>query len=76
MSWSMLSNIGVKFDRWGWKSTVPKDIWFSSTYELLLARNEKAIEFMISTPRVPTVGANWRGLTRQMSNMKDLGSGE
>jgi hypothetical protein len=44
-----------------------KDIWFSSTSELLLAKSEKAIEFMIPTPRVPTVGANWWGLTRQMS---------
>jgi hypothetical protein len=43
---------------------------------LLLAKSEKVVEFMIPTPRVPTVGANWRGLTRQMSNMKDLGSGE
>jgi hypothetical protein len=43
---------------------------------LLLAKGEKAIEFMIPTPRVPTVGANWRGLSRQLSNMKDLGSGK
>jgi hypothetical protein len=34
---------------------------------LLLAKSEKAVEFMIPTPRVPTVGANWWGLTRQMS---------
>jgi hypothetical protein len=32
--------------------------WFSSTYELMLAKREKAIEFMIPTPRLPTVGAN------------------
>jgi hypothetical protein len=25
---------------------------------LLLAKSEKAVEFMIPTPRVPTVGAN------------------
>jgi hypothetical protein len=37
---------------------VPKDIWFLSTSELLLAKSEKAVEFMIPTPRVPTVGAN------------------
>jgi hypothetical protein len=37
---------------------VPKDIWFSSTFELLLAKSEKAVEFMIPTPSVPTVGAN------------------
>jgi hypothetical protein len=61
------SNIGVKFGGWSWKSMVPKDIWFLSTSELLLAKSEKAIEFMIPTPRVPTVGANWRGLTRKMS---------
>jgi hypothetical protein len=29
---------------------------------LLLAESEKAIEFMIPMPRVPTVGANWRGV--------------
>jgi hypothetical protein len=28
----------------------------------LLAESEKAIEFMMPTPRVPTVGANWRGV--------------
>jgi hypothetical protein len=43
---------------------------------LLYARSEKAIEFMTPTPQIPTVGANWQGLTRQMSKMKDLGSGE
>jgi hypothetical protein len=32
--------------------------WFSSTSELLLAKSEKAVEFMIPTPRVPTVGTN------------------
>jgi hypothetical protein len=32
--------------------------WFSSTSELLLAKSEKAVEFMIPTPLVPTVGAN------------------
>jgi hypothetical protein len=37
---------------------VPKDIWFSLTSELLLAKSEKAVEFMIPTPRVPTVSAN------------------
>jgi hypothetical protein len=30
----------------------------SSTSELLLAKSEKAVEFMIPTPKVPTVGAN------------------
>jgi hypothetical protein len=29
-----------------------------------LAKSEKAVKFMISTPRIPTVGTNWRGLTR------------
>jgi hypothetical protein len=29
-----------------------------SSSELLLAKSKKAVEFMISTPRVPTVGAN------------------
>jgi hypothetical protein len=32
--------------------------WFPSISGLLLARSEKAVEFMIPTPRVPTVGAN------------------
>jgi hypothetical protein len=32
--------------------------WFPSTSGLMLAKNEKAIEFMIPTPRVPMVGAN------------------
>jgi hypothetical protein len=30
--------------------------WFSLTSGLLLAKSEKVIEFMIPTPRVPTVG--------------------
>jgi hypothetical protein len=29
---------------------VPKDIWFPSTFELLLAGSEKAVEFIIPTP--------------------------
>jgi hypothetical protein len=37
---------------------VPKDIWFLSTFELLLAKSEKAVEFMIPTPKVPMVSAN------------------
>jgi hypothetical protein len=32
--------------------------WFSLTSELLLAKSEKAVESMIPTPQVPTVGAN------------------
>jgi hypothetical protein len=32
--------------------------WFLSASELLLAESEKAVEFMIPTPRVPTIGAN------------------
>jgi hypothetical protein len=32
--------------------------WLSSTSELLLAKSKKAVEFMIPTPRIPTVGAN------------------
>jgi hypothetical protein len=35
-----------------------KDIWFPLTSELLLARSKKAIESMVSTPKVSTVGAN------------------
>jgi hypothetical protein len=37
---------------------VPKDIQFPSTFELLLARSKKVIEFMIPMPRIPTVGAS------------------
>jgi hypothetical protein len=33
-------------------------IWFPSIFELLLDGGEKAVEFMISMPKVPTVGAN------------------
>jgi hypothetical protein len=32
--------------------------WFLSTSELLLAKSEKAVKFMIPTPLVPMVGAN------------------
>jgi hypothetical protein len=32
--------------------------WFSSTFELLLAKSKKVIEFMIPTPQVPMDGAN------------------
>jgi hypothetical protein len=46
------------------------------TSGLLLAKSKKAVEFMIPTPLFPTVGTSWRGLTWQMSKMKDLGSGE
>jgi hypothetical protein len=34
---------------------------------LLLAKSKKAVEFMIPTPKIAMVGANWRGLTRQTS---------
>jgi hypothetical protein len=37
---------------------VPKDIWFPSTFELQLAKSEKAVEFMIPMPKIPTDGAN------------------
>jgi hypothetical protein len=37
---------------------VPKDIWFPLTFELLPAGSKKAVEFMIPTPKFPTVGAN------------------
>jgi hypothetical protein len=37
---------------------VLKDIWFLSTSELLLAKSEKAVEFIIPMPRVPTVDTN------------------
>jgi hypothetical protein len=44
-----------------WKLRLPNVnsiFLFSSTSGLLLAESEKAVEFMIPTPRVPTVGAN------------------
>jgi hypothetical protein len=71
ISWSILSNTCVKLDWWGWKSMVPKGIWISSTCELLLAKSEKTVEFMMPTPRVPTVGANWWGLNS--TNVLDEG---
>jgi hypothetical protein len=36
----------------------PKVIWFPSILELLLGESEKAVKFMIPTPKFPTVGAN------------------
>jgi hypothetical protein len=33
-------------------------IWFPSIFELLLDRSKKAIEFMIPTPKLPTVDSN------------------
>jgi hypothetical protein len=39
-------------------SIVNSIFWFLSTSELLLAKSEKAIKFMIPTPLVPTVSAN------------------
>jgi hypothetical protein len=39
-------------------SIVNSIFWFSSISELLLAKSKKNVEFMIPTPRVPTVGAN------------------
>jgi hypothetical protein len=32
--------------------------WLPLTFGLLLAKSKKAIEFMIPTPRVSTIGAN------------------
>jgi hypothetical protein len=32
--------------------------WLLSSSELLLAKSEKAVEFMIPMPKLPTVGAN------------------
>jgi hypothetical protein len=33
-------------------------IWLLSIFELLFDEGEKAVEFMIPTPKVSTVGAN------------------
>jgi hypothetical protein len=38
---------------------VAKAIWFPSIIELLRAEGKKAIKSMTTTPKVPTVGANW-----------------
>jgi hypothetical protein len=35
----------------------PKVFWFPSTSGLLLDESEKVVEFMVPTPKVPTVGA-------------------
>jgi hypothetical protein len=35
-----------------------EDIWFLSTFGLLLAESEKVVEFMTPTPKISTVGAN------------------
>jgi hypothetical protein len=35
-----------------------KDIWFPWTFKLLLAESKNSVEFMIPTPKLPTVGAN------------------
>jgi hypothetical protein len=37
---------------------IPKDIWFPSTFELLLDGSKKAVEFMISMPKLPTISTN------------------
>jgi hypothetical protein len=42
----------------GQKLTEPKEIWFSSTIELLHGEGKKADESMTPMPKVPTVGAN------------------
>jgi hypothetical protein len=34
---------------------------------LLLGEGQQAVKFMIPTRKFPTAGANWRGLTRQIS---------
>jgi hypothetical protein len=36
----------------------PKVICFPSIFELLLDRSEKAVEFVITMPKIPMVGAN------------------
>jgi hypothetical protein len=67
ISWSKFVKTGARVGECCWKSTAPKVIWFSSIFELLFKKSEKVVKFMIPTPKVPTVDANWRGLTRQMS---------
>jgi hypothetical protein len=36
----------------------PKTVWFPSIFEFLLDASEKAVKFMIPTPKLPTVSAN------------------
>jgi hypothetical protein len=36
----------------------PKVIWYPLIFELLIERSEKAVEFMILMPKLPTVGTN------------------
>jgi hypothetical protein len=36
----------------------PKVIWFPSIFELFSDEGEKAVEFMIPMPKIPTAGAN------------------
>jgi hypothetical protein len=43
---------------------------------LLLAKSKKVVEFMIPTPRVPTVGANWRWLNSTNVLDEELRIGE
>jgi hypothetical protein len=42
----------------GRKSTEPKEIWLSSTAELLRDADENIVESMNPMPKVSTVGAN------------------
>jgi hypothetical protein len=51
------SNPKIRRESSGFRSSTPSPD-FPSTFGLLLAKREKAVEFMIPTPRVPKVGAN------------------
>jgi hypothetical protein len=56
MSWSRLLKIETRVGGCGRKSTEPKEIWPSSTVELL--RVADVVESMNPTPKLSTVGAN------------------
>jgi hypothetical protein len=67
ISWSRFPNIGTRVGGCGRKLTEPKEIWLSSTIELLCDANENIIKSMNLTPKVPTVNANWWGWISTMS---------
>jgi hypothetical protein len=53
ISWSKLAKTRVRVGGWGWKFTVPKDIWFPSTFGLLLDKSEKSHQIHASNAQGP-----------------------
>jgi hypothetical protein len=58
ITWSRFLKIETRVGGCGRKSTEPKETWPSSTVELLDYADEKAVEFMNPTLKIPTIGAN------------------